>query len=129
MGAVPARFHCADKVAVSKEAKAELRRTTGADAVEMESAAIRALCSERGIPSATLRAISDIAGEDLPLDFNALMTHDQKLSPGKLAVALVKSPGSIPRLMQLQRNTRLAASRLAEALRLLLRAHGWDGLH
>jgi hypothetical protein len=121
-GAIPAKFYCSVRVAVTAVEKAELWRTTGADAVEMESSVIRSLCRDRGIPSATVRVISDAANEDLPLDFNALMTSDQKLSIPKLMGTLLRSPRSIPRLMDLQRNTRAAARRLAEVLHASLRA-------
>ena len=127
LGAIPASFYCSTRVAVSASEKSELRRTTGSDAVEMESAVIRTLCRERGIPSATLRVISDAANDDLPLDFNALMTSDQRLSITKLAIALVKSPAAVPRLLELQRNTRFAARRLADALHGLLGALRFDG--
>ncbi|MFO1475231.1 MAG: hypothetical protein U1F98_01105 [Verrucomicrobiota bacterium] len=122
LGARQGTFHCSTRVAVSVAEKAELRRSTGADAVEMESAVIRTLCRERGIPSATLRVISDSALEDLPLDFNALMTSDQRLSMWRLAGALARRPWSIPRLLELQRNTRRAAQNLGGALHGLLAA-------
>lgn len=115
-GAVPAKFHCSVRVAVTVGEKAELWRSTGADAVEMESAVIRSLCQSHRIPSVTVRVISDTAHQDLPLDFNALMTSEQKISIPKLMAKLVKSPASIPKLIELQRNTRFAARRLAEVL-------------
>jgi adenosylhomocysteine nucleosidase len=121
-GAVPAKFFCADRVAITALEKEKLRHKTNADAVEMESEIIHTICREREISCATVRVISDVANEDLPLDFNALMTHEQKISLGKLAVALTKSPKTIPRLLQLQRNTRLGARRLSEILEKLLRA-------
>jgi adenosylhomocysteine nucleosidase len=123
-GAIPAKFHCAVRVAVTAAEKAELWRTTGADAVEMESSVIRSLCRDKGIPSATVRVISDAANEDLPLDFNALMTSEQKISIPKLMGTLVKSPRLIPTLMQLQRNTRFAAQRLGEVVSKSLGAFG-----
>lgn len=60
--------------------------------------------------------ISDTADENLPLDFNRLMTPEQKLHFGKLALALVKSPGKIRGLLKLQRQTRAAAENLARVL-------------
>ncbi len=121
-GALPGTFHCAERVAVKASEKAALRQTTRADAVEMESSIIRAICRERGIPSATIRVISDAAHEDLPLDFNALMDSDQTISLPKMVAALLKSPGKIPRLMELQRNTSFAARQLSKVLCGLLRA-------
>ena len=105
LGARPGTFHCSTRVAVTVSEKAELRRTTGADAVEMESSVIRTLCRERKISSATIRVISDTANEDLPLDFNVLMTSQQKISLPRLVFALLKSPQKVPRLMHLQSNT------------------------
>ena len=60
--------------------------------------------------------ISDTAGEDLPLDFNALVRPDKNLDMGKLFLAIAKSPGKIGALMELQKKTKLAAERLADVL-------------
>ncbi len=115
-GACPATFTCVDRIATTAFEKQMLRANTQADAVEMESEAIHAVCQERGIPCATVRVISDTAHEDLPLDFNQLSNPDQSLNFGKLALAIAKSPGKIPALLRLQKITSLAAQRLAATL-------------
>jgi adenosylhomocysteine nucleosidase len=115
-GAKQLKIFCADRIATTVAEKKKLRAETGADAVEMESAAIHAVCRERGIPCATVRVISDTAGEDLPLDFNTLSKPDRNLDFCKLAWAIARSPGKIPALMQLQKKTRFAAGQLADVL-------------
>lgn len=115
-GAKPMTFHESTGVAVTTEAKIQLRRQTACDAVEMESATIRALCRSRGIPSATVRVISDTAQEDLPLDFGALMTPDDTLDFTKLAFTLMRSPVKIPQLIRFQGRVGRAAQSLAQVL-------------
>ncbi len=121
-GAKPAKFFCADCIATTSGEKKKLRAETGADAVEMESGAIHAVCRERGIPCATVRVISDTANENLPLDFNQVAKPDMNLDYGKLALAILKSPGKIGALMKLQKKTRLAAERLAAVLEKIVSA-------
>ncbi len=116
LGAFSVKFHCADRVAVTALDKRTLRKATGADVVEMESAAISAICNGAGIPYATVRVILDAAEEDLPLDFNKLMTANQKMSYLKLTGALVKSPGKIAQLKQFQKRCESAALKLAATL-------------
>lgn len=115
-GARPWRFHCAERVAITVAEKSALRAATHADAVEMESGVIRRLAAARGIPSATVRVISDPADVALPLDFNALMTPDMRLSLPRLMGRLVAAPGKIPELVRFGRQTARAAGRLAEVL-------------
>jgi adenosylhomocysteine nucleosidase len=115
-GAKPLKIFCADRIATTVAEKKKLRAETGADAVEMESAAIHAVCRERGILCATIRVISDTASEDLPLDFNALSKPDKNLDFGKLFLAIAKSPGKIGALMELQKKTKFAAEQLAAVL-------------
>lgn len=115
-GARAGNVFCADRVAVTVAEKSRLRTETGADAVEMESGVIRACCRARGIPSATVRVISDAAWQALPVDFNALMTADRRLSFGRLAWAIVRSPRVIGGLRELQRRCVQAAANLADVL-------------
>jgi len=115
-GAKPATIYCADRIATTVAEKKSLRFSTSADAVEMESAAIHAVCAEYDIPCATVRVISDTAHEDLPLDFNKLSKPDKSIHFGKLFLAIAKSPKKIPQLMQLQKKTKFAAERLASVL-------------
>ena len=115
-GARPVKFFCADRIATTVAEKKKLRTETGADAVEMESGAIHAVCRERGLACVTVRVITDAADEDLPLDFNALAKPDRSLEFGKLAWAVARSPGKIGALWELQKKTSFAAKQLAAVL-------------
>jgi adenosylhomocysteine nucleosidase len=115
-GAKPIRFLTVNRVVVSAAEKAALRRASGADAAEMESAALEELCRARGFAFAVVRAISDAANEDLPLDFNRLVRADGSVNYGALLGALARRPASVVGLLRLQRQCRLASERLAAVL-------------
>jgi adenosylhomocysteine nucleosidase len=115
-GLLPVRVSCANRVAVSAHEKEMLFRRSDCDVVEMESGVIMQICRERGIPVATIRVISDTATEDLPLDFNKLTTSTGTVHFGRLAIEVAKRPKVIPQLIKLQKHTKAAAERLADAL-------------
>ncbi len=112
----PVVFHCAPRIAVTSTEKSELRRLTRADVVEMESAIIHAACRNAGVPCGTIRVISDSAGENLPLDFNSLLTATDQINWWKLARAVALRPSTISRLIAFQRQTRTAAGNLGRVL-------------
>jgi nucleoside phosphorylase len=119
-GAQSARFYCATSVATTAIQKRGLRESTGADAIEMESQPICAICREQSFRCATVRVILDTAEEDLPLDFNQLMNARQQMDYGKLALVLARSPGKLGALLRLQKQSRAAAEALAAVLARLL---------
>ena len=119
-GAKPGAFHCATHVATTAAEKMALHKATSADAVEMESGVIRDICRATGIPAGTIRVILDSAEQDLPLDFNKLMTLDHRIDYGKLSISILKSPWKIPALLRLQKEGTAAAQQLAKLLNQVL---------
>jgi len=122
LGARPIQFHGVDRIIATAAEKAGLWNATGADAVDMESAAIRALCREANLPCATVRVISDAAQDNLPLDFNQYLRSDQGLHYGKLLLGLLASPRAIKPLITLNQHTRAAARKLGASLAAALNA-------
>lgn len=116
------RFNCANRVAITADEKYRLWQSTGMDAVEMESDTIREMARRKGIPSATIRAISDTAHHNLPLDFNRIMTPDHRIDFAKLTARLLLSPRKISELLKFQSQTISAAQSLGKFLENLLKA-------
>jgi nucleoside phosphorylase len=116
LGAYAVKFHCAERVASTVAEKSALYQSSGADAVEMESAVIGKICNDTGIPFATVRIILDAANENLPLDFNLLMNAKHEMSYLKLTGALLKSPAKIGELKKFQKRCQAAALKLAATL-------------
>lgn len=120
-GAREGRFHCADTVAVTAGEKQKLRAVTGAEAVEMESWAIWEICRRVGLPVATVRVISDAAGEDLPLDFNRVLGLSGRIDYAQLALLTARRPAALIEMLQWHRRLRRAARVLGDFLALIIR--------
>jgi adenosylhomocysteine nucleosidase len=102
-----------DRVAVRAEDKRRLREKTGARVVEMEYAAVRAKAAEWGVPCRAVRVVSDSATEDLPLDLNRYRDAQGRFQLTRIALSGLLRPFSVlPKLMQLDRNSKLASERL-----------------
>jgi adenosylhomocysteine nucleosidase len=115
-----AKFDCANRVSVTAEEKYRGWQVTGCDAVEMESDTIREMAKRHGIPSATIRTISDTAHQNLPLDFNRMMTPDHRIDFAKLTARLLLKPRLIAELLRFQGQTITAAQSLGKFLEELL---------
>ena len=115
-GAEPGSFYNVDRVLITTAEKESVRKTTGADAVEMESDTIWQVCEKAAIPCATVRVISDAANETLPLDFNQLFSSENTISHAALAKTLINSPNRIPGLIRFQRRITKCAEKLSVVL-------------
>lgn len=103
-------------VAQTAAEKRELR-ATGASIVEMEAAGVARAAEDFGIPFYCVRAVSDLAGEDLANDFNAALTEDGRFSVPRLISGALANPGKrFGELRELQKRTALAAKKLGEFL-------------
>ena len=109
--------HSIDRVAITAAEKRALRSQTGALAVDMETAAIRAQAEEWRVPFLCIRAVSDSALDTLPLDFNRYRNGRGDFSRGSIALAAIARPFTImPQLVQFDRNCRRAAAALGDFL-------------
>ncbi len=106
-----------DEMAADVEAKAELRRETGAAVVDMESHVVATLARRHGVPFAVLRAVSDTAHHTLPEAARVGLRPDGK--PDFLAVlrSLSAKPRQLPALIRTGRDAGAAHGALSRALR------------
>ncbi|HET9575754.1 MAG TPA: hypothetical protein VFP04_05110 [Nitrospira sp.] len=107
-------YHIGSVVSMSRvicraSEKQAISRLTGAVALDMESAALGMVAMERGIPFAVFRTVSDLVGEDLPLDFNLFLRPAGWV---RGLGSLLSHPSSLIGLNRLRRQSRLAADRL-----------------
>lgn len=114
----PARFasgeiSSSDRVVVTVEEKRRLREKTGAIAAEMEAGAVKKIAQEWGVPFYCIRAVSDTANEDMPLDFNLYRDGAGRFSLAKIALAALCRPITrIPALRRLEANCNVASESL-----------------
>jgi adenosylhomocysteine nucleosidase len=110
-----AEILCLDRVASTAAEKRELREKTGAAAVEMESAAVAGKATEWGVPFYAIRAVSDTADDDMPIDFNLYRDAEGRFSRRKIALAALSRPFTrVPALLRLDRNLKIAAQSLGD---------------
>jgi nucleoside phosphorylase len=84
-----------------------------AQSVDMESFDIVKEASAWGARSVVVRAISDSAKEELPIDFSLTLSKNHQISVVKVLLQLLKNPLSLPALLRFARQSRQATERLA----------------
>lgn len=104
------------EVAATAEAKAALFESSGAVAVDMESAVILTHAGSAGCPTLVVRGVSDAAGESVPIELIELMTPEGKLRPGRALALTVTRPRLLPRALALRQATRLALTAVARVI-------------
>lgn len=85
------------------------------DAVDMESAAVEAVCARSGVPFLAVRAVSDTVDTALSPELVRLLSGGN-VSPIKACRALLRKPSLLGEFLRLARDTKLAARNLAGAL-------------
>ncbi len=114
--ALPAtgRLLSVNRIVSSVEEKRRLHIEHAADIVDMEAASIAAICAERGIPFAAIKAISDTVSDSLPSELKQIAPNGH-VRIGKLLLAIGKRPSLLADLLRLQRMTSIAIASLYEA--------------
>jgi adenosylhomocysteine nucleosidase len=100
-------------------AKAELRRATGAAAVDMESLIAGRFALERRTPFAILRAVADPAERDLPPLVLKAVDSGGRIKTAAVIRELIRSPGQLTGLMAAARDSRAAFGALGRCRSLL----------
>lgn len=103
-----------EKIIATADAKEDLSRQ--GSIVEMETTNILAAAIQRLVPCVAVRAISDAADEDLPVDFGRILDAHGHLKMGGLLKEVGLSPYRIPLLVQFGRQSRAATKSLADFL-------------
>jgi nucleoside phosphorylase len=117
-------FCSVERVIVRSSEKQELGAK--ADAVEMESGDVLLEAVAFGAKVIAIRGISDAVEQDLPLDFNRVMSESGDVSIPRILAQAAAHPTSIPALIQFGRQSRDAAEKLATVLEACIRLVSTD---
>jgi adenosylhomocysteine nucleosidase len=105
-----------DRVVSTAVEKSELSEA-GADAVEMEAAAVAARAKQHNVPFYAVRVVTDSLDEGFPLDFNQMRSDDGRFSRAKILAAALRRPGVVfPELMKMNKRTKRATQVLGDFL-------------
>jgi len=107
-------FVTSDRVLVTAQEKANSSRL--GDVVDMESLPVLRRVSEKGIRCVAIRAISDSAADELPIDFNRVTNEAGEISLRQMIFQLVQRPLSIPKMIEFGKHSAQAAGNLASFL-------------
>jgi hopanoid-associated phosphorylase len=99
-GAVKGTLLGTDAMAATRAHKAELYRTTGADAVDMESHVAARVARRHGVAFAAARVISDEAHRTLPPAARVAMRADGRVDIPAVLRSLALQPGQVPALIR-----------------------------
>jgi adenosylhomocysteine nucleosidase len=102
-----------NRVVSTSAEKTELRQT-GADAVEMEAAAVATRAQEWNQPFYCIRVVTDTAQESFPLDFNRMRDAEGRFSRSKIMAAALLRPTVFPKMMKLNRRCNDASKALGD---------------
>lgn len=109
-----------NRVAAGSAEKRALAHThTGADALDMESAAIAAVARMHDLPFLVVRAIADRRAFTLPASILAAADDAGEIRLAVLAARLARHPGDLPPLLELARDFRAARRTLARVARVI----------
>lgn len=101
---------------IGPEEKRALHRRTGADAADMESAAVVQFAARNGLPTIALRVVFDGLEEEIPPAFVADLDRFGRPHYGALLSALLGRPGDALCLARLHKNFRCASRVLSRVI-------------
>jgi adenosylhomocysteine nucleosidase len=110
------RLITVDRMILDSAEKEELRRSSGADLVDMESAAVAAVCAEKLVRFLAVRIISDDSRSDLPREVATLLTRSGSYRVGAAIRAVWNRPSSLKDFWTLHERALEAGDRLARFL-------------
>lgn len=109
-----------EKIVATADEKQELSRS--GSIVEMESSHVLTAAEKHHVPAVAVRAISDAADEDLPVDFGRIMDSRGHLKYDGLLKEVGLHPYRLAPLMKFAGQSRAAAGSLADFLDLFISA-------
>ena len=121
-GAMRATIAARDLLASTVAMKSALHEETGASAVDMESHIAARVAMRHGLPFAALRAIADPRDRSLPPAATIAMKEGGGIDLAAVLRSIARSPGQLPGLMAIARDTSAALGGLRRGRRLL--GHG-----
>jgi adenosylhomocysteine nucleosidase len=105
-----------NRVVATTEAKASLFASSGAAAVDMESAIIIERAARSAYPALVVRAVSDDSRQSLPAKLVGLVDSEGRLRVARALALTVTRPMTLPSALGLGRRTRRALRAVARVL-------------